>query len=52
MPMHAICARDEIEQGQIMDSDDVIDGPIMPKKLAGFRMSHMLFPMAGRGCRK
>jgi len=47
MPMNAIRQRDEIKQRQIVDSDDFIGGPIVPKKLAGFWMSHMLLPMAG-----
>jgi len=45
--MNAIRQRDEIKQRQIVDSDDFIGGPIVPKKLAGFWMSHMLLPMAG-----
>jgi hypothetical protein len=45
MAVNAIGPRDEIEQRQIVDRDDFLDGPIMPEKPVRFRMGHRLLPV-------
>jgi hypothetical protein len=40
MPVNAVRLRDQIEEGQIVNRDDLIRGPIVSKERAGFWMRH------------